>query len=51
MGATPWIAGNPQRAEATWVNSRSKPLLWAYDGERYSPDPPRHDDLGRNGLA
>ena len=33
----PWIAGNPQRAEATWVNSRSKPLLWAYDGERYSP--------------
>jgi len=33
----PWLAGNPQRAEATWVNSRSKPLLWAYDGERYSP--------------
>ena len=33
----PWVAGNPQRAEATWVNSRSKPLLWAYDGERYSP--------------
>jgi hypothetical protein len=34
---TPWVTDNPQRAEATWVNSRSKPLLWAYDGERYSP--------------
>jgi hypothetical protein len=33
----PWLAGNPQRAEATWVNSRSKPLLWGYDGEQYSP--------------
>ena len=42
----PWLAGNPQRAEATWVNSRSKPLLWAYDGDAYSPEPPHHDDLG-----
>jgi hypothetical protein len=34
---TPWIQEDPRRAEATWVNDRSKPLLWSYDGRRYSP--------------
>lgn len=29
--------GRPKRAQATWVNHRSRPLLWAYDGQRYSP--------------
>jgi hypothetical protein len=32
-----WLAGDDRRGHATWVNSRSKPLLWAYDGQRYSP--------------
>lgn len=32
-----WIAADPRRGEATWVNNRGKPLLWAADGERYSP--------------
>jgi hypothetical protein len=32
-----WLAADPRRAQATWVNHRLKPLLWAYDGERYSP--------------
>jgi hypothetical protein len=33
----PWLAENPKRAQATWVNHRSRPLLWTYDGQRYSP--------------
>jgi hypothetical protein len=33
----PWLAEDPKRAQATWVNHRSRPLLWAYDGQRYSP--------------
>ncbi|MER7208868.1 AIPR family protein [Streptosporangium sp. NPDC020072] len=32
-----WFAENPSRKQATWVNERSKPILWAADGERYSP--------------
>ena len=32
-----WLAANPRRTIATWVNHRLKPLLWAYDGNRYSP--------------
>jgi AIPR protein len=32
-----WLAADPKRAQATWVNHRSAPLLWAYDGQRYSP--------------
>ncbi|MGH3504412.1 MAG: AIPR family protein [Nocardioidaceae bacterium] len=32
-----WLAEDPRRGEATWVNERGKPLLWAVDGERYSP--------------
>lgn len=33
----PWLAADPRRAQATWVNNRGKPLLWAADGRRYSP--------------
>ena len=33
----PWLAADPKRTQATWVNHRSAPLLWAYDGQRYSP--------------
>lgn len=32
-----WLAEEPRRAQATWVNERSKPLLWSADGKRYSP--------------
>jgi hypothetical protein len=32
-----WLAEDAKRAQATWVNHRSRPLLWAYDGKRYSP--------------
>ncbi len=32
-----WLADDPRRGRASWVNQRSKPLLWAYDGQRYSP--------------
>ncbi|MEU4401480.1 AIPR family protein [Micromonospora orduensis] len=33
----PWIAEDPRRGQATWVNDRRRPLLWAADGEQYSP--------------
>jgi hypothetical protein len=33
----PWLAADPKRGQATWVNQRSKPLLWEYDGQQYSP--------------
>lgn len=33
---TEWIAADSRRAQATWQNNRSKPLLWAYDGQLYS---------------
>ena len=33
----PWLAANELRARATWVNHHTKPLLWAADGNRYSP--------------
>jgi hypothetical protein len=32
-----WLAEDPSRAHASWVPHRTKPLLWAADGERYSP--------------
>jgi hypothetical protein len=32
-----WLAEDPLRARATWVNHRSKPVLWSADGQRYSP--------------
>lgn len=31
-----WLAEDPRRARATWVNDRVKCLLWSYDGKRYS---------------
>src|SRR5690606_17620527 len=31
-----WLAEDPRRKTATWVNDRRKCLLWAYDGEAYS---------------
>ncbi|MEO7614221.1 MAG: hypothetical protein ABIS86_09535 [Streptosporangiaceae bacterium] len=32
-----WLEEDPRRGQATWVIDRRKPLLWAYDGRRYSP--------------
>ncbi|MEV5140881.1 AIPR family protein [Streptomyces syringium] len=32
-----WLAQNQKRSLATWVNHRSKPILWAADGKQYSP--------------
>lgn len=32
-----WLAEDPNRSTATWVNQRVRPLLWAFDGKRYSP--------------
>ncbi|MEV4497079.1 AIPR family protein [Micromonospora arborensis] len=32
-----WLAADPSRGAATWVNQRVRPLLWAADGKRYSP--------------
>ncbi|MCJ0871525.1 AIPR family protein [Streptomyces sp. AP-93] len=32
-----WLAEDERRARASWVNDRTKPILWAADGEQYSP--------------
>ncbi|MFC5941884.1 AIPR family protein [Micromonospora harpali] len=32
-----WLAEDGRRGAATWVNSRSRPLVWAADGKRYTP--------------
>ncbi|MET8797681.1 AIPR family protein [Nocardia sp. NPDC004568] len=32
-----WLAEDPQRARATWVPHRQRPILWAADGRQYSP--------------
>lgn len=32
-----WLAEDPRRSRATWVNDRSKPLLWEADGRQHSP--------------
>ncbi|WP_213451256.1 AIPR family protein [Rhizomonospora bruguierae] len=32
-----WLAGDPRRSAATWVNQRVRPVLWAVDGKYYSP--------------
>ncbi|MEU0854557.1 AIPR family protein [Streptomyces griseofuscus] len=32
-----WLSGGPERYLATWVNDTRKPLIWALDGQRYSP--------------
>ncbi|MFD8998601.1 AIPR family protein [Streptomyces abikoensis] len=36
---TEWLSEDPRRGSATWVvsRSRSKVLLWEWNGERYSP--------------
>ncbi|MEU8298944.1 AIPR family protein [Micromonospora sp. NPDC048909] len=34
---TPWLAGDSRRGVATWVNNRTKPLVWSVDGKGYSP--------------
>ncbi len=34
---TPWLAEDPRRSEATWVNDRTRCLVWAIDGNAYSP--------------
>ena len=32
-----WLAEDPRRSTATWINQRVRPLLWTADGKRYSP--------------
>ncbi|MFF2661487.1 AIPR family protein [Kitasatospora sp. NPDC058032] len=32
-----WLAEDDRRSRVTWVNDRTKPLLWEADGRRYSP--------------
>lgn len=32
-----WLAEDPKRSRASWVPHRGKPILWAADGNRYSP--------------
>jgi hypothetical protein len=32
-----WLNEDARRGRASWINSRSNPLLWSYDGKRYSP--------------
>lgn len=32
-----WLAADVRRGQATWVNHRTKPILWEYDEQRYSP--------------
>jgi len=32
-----WLAVDPRRGRATWVNSRTKPILWEADQQQHSP--------------
>ncbi|MEC4017744.1 hypothetical protein [Streptomyces sp. H27-D2] len=32
-----WLDEDDRRARATWVNHRTRPILWAADGRQYSP--------------
>ncbi|MGW6698252.1 AIPR family protein [Nocardia sp. NPDC055049] len=32
-----WLAADPKRTRATWVAHRQRPVLWAADGNQYSP--------------
>ncbi|MFF7153005.1 AIPR family protein [Streptomyces griseoaurantiacus] len=32
-----WLGESPERYLASWVNDHRKPLVWAVDGQRYSP--------------
>ncbi|SCK52204.1 AIPR protein [Streptomyces sp. ScaeMP-e48] len=34
---TLWLAKDPRRGEATWVNDRTRCIVWAVDGRAYSP--------------
>lgn len=36
-GMRKWLEEVPERRQATWVNDRVRPILWAADGQRYSP--------------
>jgi hypothetical protein len=33
----PWLDADPKRGQATWVNDRARPILWAFDQQQYSP--------------
>lgn len=32
-----WLAWDDRRSRATWTNNRTKPIVWAADGNAYSP--------------
>lgn len=32
-----WVAADPRRGRARWVNDRSAPIEWEADGQRYAP--------------
>ncbi|WP_328301275.1 AIPR family protein [Streptomyces sp. NBC_00435] len=32
-----WLAEDDKRGRATWITHRTKPVLWAADGQQYSP--------------
>ncbi|MEU4733926.1 AIPR family protein [Streptomyces fradiae] len=32
-----WVSEDPRRSRATWVDDKTNPLLWEWDGGRYSP--------------
>ncbi|CAL9273731.1 hypothetical protein SUDANB5_02189 [Streptomyces sp. SudanB5_2050] len=32
-----WLVEDEGRRQATWVNHRTKPILWAYDKQQYAP--------------
>jgi len=34
----PWLKADGSRGRANWVNDRTRPLVWAFDGKRYSPN-------------
>ncbi|MGW5877737.1 AIPR family protein [Nocardiopsis terrae] len=36
-GMRAWMEEAPERGYATWINDRSQPLLWGWDGRQYSP--------------
>nr|WP_238350643.1 AIPR family protein [Kribbella shirazensis] len=51
VALSPWLAEDPRRAQATWVNNRGAPLLWAADGRRYSPSGLAKHMLRQVGVA
>lgn len=32
-----WLEADPRRSRAAWTNNRAKPIVWAADGQAYSP--------------